>query len=143
MRVGHGGSVPGYTASIEFIPALKLGVVVLTNSDEGDPASYTDYALQLLSPIVTKSLPPEIRTLREESKRFLGSYQSKRHSFRLVVILDGNLSMVMPDDPNPRTARTVLEATDEPRVFIMRSGGVFLQGRSARNSRLMYRLTGR
>jgi D-alanyl-D-alanine carboxypeptidase len=128
VRVGHGGSVPGYTASIEFIPAFKLGVIVLTNSDEGDPASYTDYILQLLSPIVAKSMPREIRALREESKRYVGSYQSKRHSFRLVVILDGNLSMVMPDDPNPRIARTVLEPTDEPRVFIMRSGGGFSSG---------------
>jgi hypothetical protein len=103
-------------------------VIVLTNSDEGDPASYTDYILQLLSPIVAKSMPREIRALREESKRYVGSYQSKRHSFRLVVILDGNLSMVMPDDPNPRIARTVLEPTDEPRVFIMRSGGGFSSG---------------
>jgi D-alanyl-D-alanine carboxypeptidase len=128
VRVGHGGAVPGYTASMEFIPAFKLGVIVLTNSDEGDPASYTDYALQLLSPIVAKALPHEIRKLSEESKRFEGIYRSKRYSSRLVVILDGRLSLLMPDDPNPYTARTLLEATDDPHVFLMRPGGAYTSG---------------
>jgi D-alanyl-D-alanine carboxypeptidase len=128
VRVGHGGAVPGYTASIEFIPAFKLGVIVLTNSDEGDPASYTDYALQLLSPIVAKSQPHETRKLSEESKRFTGIYRSKRYSSRLVVILDGRLSMLMPDDPNPYSARTLLEATDDPHVFLMRPGGAVTSG---------------
>jgi D-alanyl-D-alanine carboxypeptidase len=128
VRVGHGGAVPGYTASIEFIPAFKLGVIVLTNSDEGEPASYTDYALQLLSPIVAKSLPHEIRRLGDEPKRFTGVYQSKRYSSRLVAILDGRLSMLMPDDLNPYTSRTLLEATDDPRVFLMRPGGAYTSG---------------
>lgn len=54
VRVGHNGITPGHTANMEFIPALKLGVVVCTNSNEGDPTAYVDYALQLLSPIVAK-----------------------------------------------------------------------------------------
>jgi D-alanyl-D-alanine carboxypeptidase len=128
VRVGHGGAVPGYTASIETIPALRLGVVVLTNSDDGDPASYTDYALQLLSPIVTKSLPHETRTSSEKSQQFAGVYRSTRYSSRLVVLLDGRLSMLMPDDPNPYTARTLLEVTDDPRVFIMRPTGAYSSG---------------
>jgi len=40
VRVGHPGTTPGYAAIMEFIPALKLGVAVLTNADDGNPASY-------------------------------------------------------------------------------------------------------
>ncbi len=128
VRVGHGGGVPGQTTNIRFIPALKLGVIVLTNSDEGDPASYADYALQLLSPIVAKYLPHERRPLSEESKGFPGIYRSKRHDIQLVTILDGQLALVAPDASNPHTARTILELTDEPRIFIMRSGGEYSSG---------------
>src|SRR3989454_5908608 len=48
---GHSGTTPRSAAIMEFIPALKLGVAVLTNADDGNPASYCDYAFQLLTPI--------------------------------------------------------------------------------------------
>jgi D-alanyl-D-alanine carboxypeptidase len=101
VRVGHGGAVPGYRANIQFVPVLKLGVVVLTNSDEGDPASYSDYALQLLTPLIAKSLTRPSQKLSEESKHYEGTYRSKDYQISLVTILDGQLSLVAPDAPNP------------------------------------------
>lgn len=84
VRVGHRGSVPGYYAIIEFVPALKLGVIVLTNSEEGDPASYSDYALQLLSPIVAKSLTRPPQKLNEEARHYEGTYRSKDYRTSLL-----------------------------------------------------------
>ena len=128
VRVGHSGSVPGYTSYVEFVPALKLGVIVLTNSSDGDPTSYVDYALQLLSPLVAKSLVRPSQRLGEELKRYEGVYRSKDYRVSIVTILDGQLSMIAPEAPNPNAARTMLEGTNDPHVFTMRSGGGFSHG---------------
>ena len=122
VRVGHPGSVPGYTANMEFIPALKLGVVVCTNSNEGDPTAYVDYALQLLSPIIAKSMVRPSPTPDEQWRRYEGIYRSKDYRTWVVTILDGQLSLVPPDAPNPASARTVLEATSDRTAFTMRTG---------------------
>ncbi len=128
VRVGHGGSVPGQRTNIQFYPALKLGVIVLTNCDEIDPLSYSEYALGLLAPVVAKAQRHEPPPLSEEAKRFAGTYRGKNHATEIVAILDGQLSMLLPDDLNPYSTRTILEATDQPRVFLMRSGGAFSAG---------------
>jgi len=122
VRVGHNGIVPGHTANIEFIPALKLGVIVCTNSNEGDPTAFVDYALQLLSPIVAKSVAGPPPKPDQQWKRYEGIYRSKDYRTWVATILDGQLSLVPPDAPNPATARTVLEATSDPTAFTMRVG---------------------
>jgi hypothetical protein len=43
----------------------------------------------------------------------------------LVVVLDGKLSLIAPDAANPYVMRTILESTDNPQVFLMRSTGAF------------------
>jgi D-alanyl-D-alanine carboxypeptidase len=123
VRVGHGGAVPGHTSYIEFAPALKFGVIVLTNSNDGDPVSYVDYAMQLLAPVVAKSITHEPKKVGEDLKLYEGTYQSKDYRVWLVTVLNGQLSMVAPDASNPYTARTILEATNERHVFTMRSEG--------------------
>jgi CubicO group peptidase (beta-lactamase class C family) len=125
VRVGHGGSVPGQRTNIQFYPALKLGVIVLTNSDEIDPLSYVEYAFQVLAPVVAKSESHAKPPLGEEARRFVGTYRGKNHATQIVAILDGQLSLLGPEDLNPYATRTILEATDQPRVFMMRSGGAF------------------
>lgn len=122
VRVGHNGIVPGHTANIEFIPSLKLGVIVCTNSNDGDPAAYVDYALQLLSPIIAKSVAAPPQNPNQQWRRYEGIYRSKDYRTWVATILDGQLSLVPPDAPNPATARTVLEATSDPTVFTMRVG---------------------
>jgi CubicO group peptidase (beta-lactamase class C family) len=47
--VGHSGSVPGYRTNISMVPALKLGVVVFTNTNT-DPIAITNKALETLVP---------------------------------------------------------------------------------------------
>jgi CubicO group peptidase (beta-lactamase class C family) len=126
VRVGHPGTAPGFAAVMEFIPALKLGVAVLTNADDGNPALFCDYALQLLSPIVAKAAARPAPLLAEDAERCCGRYRSENGNLSmLVAVLDGQLVAVPPGAPNPYAARMVLERTSEPDTFVMRSGGAF------------------
>jgi CubicO group peptidase (beta-lactamase class C family) len=126
VRVGHPGTAPGYAALMEFIPALKLGVAVLTNADDGNPASFCDYALQLLAPIVAKAAARAAPALGEEAERYCGRYRSENGNLTmLVAVLDGQLTLVAPGAPNPYAARVILERTPEPHTFVMRSSGAF------------------
>ncbi|HZR69248.1 MAG TPA: serine hydrolase domain-containing protein [Burkholderiales bacterium] len=126
VRVGHPGSTPGFSALMEFIPALKLGVVVLTNADDGNPAAFCDYALQLLAPIVAKEIARAAPALPADAARYCGLYRSENRNLTMfVAMLDGQLTLVPPGAPNPHAARVILEPTPEPHVFVMRSSGAF------------------
>jgi hypothetical protein len=126
VRVGHPGTSPGFAALMEFIPSLKLGVAVLTNADDGNPASYCDYALQLLTPIVAKAMASAAPALAEDAERYCGHYRSENgNATMLVTVLDGQLTLVAPGAPNPYAARMILERTRELHTFIMRSSSAF------------------
>lgn len=47
--VGHGGAVQGFRTHIRLSPDDKVGVIVLTNSDDGMPISYAEKAIQWLT----------------------------------------------------------------------------------------------
>ena len=126
VRVGHPGTTPGFAATMEFVPALKLGVTVLTNADDGNSAGYCDYALQLLTPIVAKEMARAAPPLGDDAERYCGLYRSENgHMTMFVAALDGQLALVAPGAPNPYAARVVLERTPEPHAFIMRSSLTF------------------
>ena len=61
-------------------------------------------------------------------KRYEGTYRSKDYRTWVVTILDGQLSLIAPDVPNPATARTVLGATNDPTAFMMRVGPGYAPG---------------
>lgn len=126
VQVGHGGSVPGHRTNVEFVPALRLGVIVLTNSEDGNPGSYVDYTLQLLSPIVAKAAVRAAPALPVNAASYVGRYRSQNGlSTLFVAMLDGQLSIVAPDATNPHTTRIILESTSDPRAFVMRSTGTY------------------
>src|SRR6266536_2749795 len=126
VRVGHPGTTPGFAAMVEFVPALKLGVAVLTNADDGNPASYCDYALQLLKPVVARARARAAPALAEDAERYCGLYRSEnRHMTMFVAALDGQLALVAPGAPNPYAARVILERTPESHTFIMRRSSAF------------------
>jgi D-alanyl-D-alanine carboxypeptidase len=126
VRVGHPGNAPGFAAMMELIPALKLGVAVLTNADDGNPALFCDYALQLLAPIAARASARPAPSVAEDAERFCGRYRSENGNMTmLVAVLDGQLVVLPPGAPNPYAARVVLERTSEPNAFVMRPGGAF------------------
>jgi hypothetical protein len=117
---------PGFSSLLEFIPALKLGVVALTNADDGNPAAFCDYALQLFTPILARGAARAGAAPGEEMLRYCGRYRSENGNLTmLVALLDGQLSLLAPGAPNPYAARMILEPAGEPHTFVLRAGGAF------------------
>jgi CubicO group peptidase (beta-lactamase class C family) len=54
-RIGHGGSVPGHRTQITMIPAEKVGVIVLTNAEDGRPSLYANQALAIVAPAIARA----------------------------------------------------------------------------------------
>lgn len=110
VRIGHGGSLPGHRTQIELAPADKLGVIVLTNADDGDPGRYLDQAFTLLTPAVkraAKASKPSPAADPSWSK-YTGAYTSASSDVN-VMVLDGELTLISPDAENPWESRLLLK----------------------------------
>ena len=65
--VGHGGSLPGMRTQITFDARDKVGVIVLSNADDGNPGLYVDQAFGLIAPVLARKsaeaaiAPPTLR----------------------------------------------------------------------------------
>ena len=56
VQVGHPGNVPGYRTQIELVPSLRLGAIVLTNADDGNPAQLYRLRSDASQPIAAKAI---------------------------------------------------------------------------------------
>lgn len=120
-RVGHPGGLPGQVTNLEVDPILKLGVIVLTNANDGDALRYVDQAFNLVRPAVTQvtAPPPTRREVPAHWAAFEGTYESPRcetcaykfYEMR-IQILNGELTMITPDDEDPWGSRLVLTPVD-------------------------------
>jgi D-alanyl-D-alanine carboxypeptidase len=110
VRVGHGGSLPGHLTRLEIAPADKLAVIVLTNSNDGEPGRYVDQAFTLLTPAVAKATAaPKPATDADPSwEKYVGTYTWK-HSDIQVLILNGELTMITPEADNLWESRWTLK----------------------------------
>jgi len=90
--VGHAGWVAGHRSQIAFDPAAEVGVVVLTNSDEGGPGSYVRQAFDLVAPAIEKATAdePELPAA-EDPERFAGTYHTPWGEVTDVLVVDGRL----------------------------------------------------
>ncbi len=123
VRIGHGGGLPGHTTYVEMAPAQKLGVIVMTNATDDLPLRYVDQAFRLLTPAVTKAVaPPGASKLADASwQQYVGRYTG-RFSDVEIQLLDGELTMINPNDDNPWESRVILKPAG-PRAFTMVAPG--------------------
>lgn len=90
--VGHGGWVAGHRGQIAFDPQSRVGVVVLTNSDQGGPSSYVRQAFELLAPAIEALTAPATEVpAAEDPERFAGTYSTPWGEVTDVLVLDGGL----------------------------------------------------
>jgi D-alanyl-D-alanine carboxypeptidase len=123
VRIGHGGSLPGHRTQIEFAPAQKLGVIVLTNANDGDPLRYVNQAFALLGPAAAKAATaPETPKVPEPRwQRYVGRYAWKFSEMQ-IQILNGELTMIVPEADNPWSSRIILRPVG-PNTFMMVATG--------------------
>ncbi len=120
--VGHGGWVAGYRTQIAFDPRAKIGVIVLTNSDEGGPGRYVSRAFDLIAPVLEEATPrPAVVALPDRPERYAGRYHDPSGWETDVLVLEGRLRMYghsYPPRDNPKSGLTELTWVTE-HVFRM------------------------
>lgn len=101
--VGHGGWVPGYRTQISFSPEDKMGVIVLTDADDGDPGFYVKQVFALLAPAIKKATAPTPLVAQPDPSwsNFVGTYRDPWGDTE-IVILNGELVMMDPRQDDPK-----------------------------------------
>ena len=117
---GHGGGYPGYLTAFSVCREHKVGVIALTNALGSNPHEIVNQAYKLVLPEIIKATATPKAEADPAWQKYVGDYESEWAASK-VVIRDGQLQLLSIDwlDDEP----TILEATDEAGVFILRQTG--------------------
>lgn len=107
--VGHGGALQGYRTELQVAPADKVGVIVLTNADDGQPLFYMQKAFEWVVPALIKAKASTAPTSQAspEWARYTGRYRSAWGDSQVLVYKD-ELVIITPSAPDPLAAMTKL-----------------------------------
>jgi D-alanyl-D-alanine carboxypeptidase len=124
IRIGHGGSLPGHRTQIEFVVAEKLGVIVLTNANDGEPLRYVNQAFILLSPAIAKiAAASKVAPVADPGwEKYVGTYTSKQSDIKIRV-LNGQLTLIDPGADDPWESRAILRPAGSHRFQLQSSTG--------------------
>ncbi len=103
LYVGHGGSYPGYQTQTMMQLDDKVGVIVLTNGDDNNPAEIAQKLMQIVGSAVAKATakPPQPLVSWDPTwSSFAGLYRS-RSTDTAVVETNKVLVSFNPNGPNP------------------------------------------
>lgn len=107
--VGHGGWVVGNTTRIAFVPKDKIGVIVLTNADDGRPKYVAQRILKHISPAILKATAAEPAPLEPDTawENYLGSYSDSLFLWVTeVMVLENKLVLYdhwSPPEDDPKS----------------------------------------
>ena len=104
--IGHSGGLPGYTTNISLVPALKLAVIVFTNTGT-NPVEISTQALDLLIPAFQRELkreePPASAEEIASWQPYVGRYSWRDVNDVIAVeVIDGKLLVTTPGG-DPKT----------------------------------------
>jgi hypothetical protein len=104
VYVGHGGSYPGYKTQTLIDLDDKVGVIVLTNEDDGNPNPIATHLMHTVGQAVAKAGAPAPKPPLWDPawSRFAGHYSSENGETE-VVELNQRLVLINPDGDNPET----------------------------------------
>lgn len=112
--VGHGGALRGYRTILHLCPEDRIGVIVLTNADDGNPLEFADRAFQWVAPPILRAVaPPAPAGPPSGCERYTGRYRSPWGDVEVLVI-DGRLAMIDPSLPDPMLTVTWLTPVSGP-----------------------------
>jgi CubicO group peptidase (beta-lactamase class C family) len=97
LYVGHGGGYPGYTTNTSIQLDSKVGVIVLTNTNDSNPAQIAQQLMSTVGEAVAKATAeePEVIAWDPAWERFAGTYRSRSGETR-VLVMNGRLVMMNP-----------------------------------------------
>jgi CubicO group peptidase (beta-lactamase class C family) len=136
--VGHGGALRGYRTQVQLCPAERIGVIVLTNADDGEPVKYVDKAFDWVAPAILKAVTPAAAAAPAGWERYAGRYRNAWWDAQ-VMLVEGRLAMLDPSlaEPMPQViwlnpvgehtfraeTRNGFASNGEPVVFELDAGG--------------------
>jgi D-alanyl-D-alanine carboxypeptidase len=101
VYVSHGGSYPGYQTNTMLWLDGKVGVIVLTNADDGNPGAIATELMNTVGQAIAKATPkpPAAITWDPSWSRFAGLYRG-RGSDSHVIELNKRLVIINPAGAN-------------------------------------------
>jgi D-alanyl-D-alanine carboxypeptidase len=113
--VGHGGGYPGNTTQTFIQLDDKVGVIVLTNTNDSNPSDIARQVIATVGQAVAKASASKPATMWDPAwARFAGLYRG-RNGDSHVVLLNQKLVIITPNAPN----------TDNPIALEPLGGGRF------------------
>jgi D-alanyl-D-alanine carboxypeptidase len=101
LYVGHGGSYPGYKTQTLIQLDDKVGVIVLSNGDDSNPAEIAQHLMQIVGTAVAKAVPAKPAAAWDPAwSRFVGLYRGD-FGDTAVVELNHELVSFDPAGANP------------------------------------------
>jgi CubicO group peptidase (beta-lactamase class C family) len=97
IYIGHGGGYPGYTTQTTINLDARVGVIVLTNTNDSDPGAIATQLMNTVGEAVAKtSAPPPERVVWDPSwSRFAGYYRGRGGDSQ-VIELNQRLVIINP-----------------------------------------------
>jgi D-alanyl-D-alanine carboxypeptidase len=125
LYVGHGGGYPGYTTNTRIQLDDRVGVIVLTNTNDSNPS---DIAGELMSTVgeavaAATAEEPEVVAWDPAWERFAGVYRSSRGSETRVLVMNGRLVTFNPWSSSIGTPTPLEPIGDGTFRIVARTGG--------------------
>ncbi|MCP4360930.1 MAG: beta-lactamase family protein, partial [Chloroflexi bacterium] len=100
--IGHGGALLGYRTLIQLLPSEKVGVIVLTNADDGNPLFYLEKAFEWIVAAVLEAVKWEEVTVVADPawQQYLGLYRNV-WSDTQIMLHKQQLIAIDPSLPDP------------------------------------------
>lgn len=101
VYVGHGGSYPGYKTQTLIQLDDKVGVIVLANGDDSEPAEMANHLMETVGGAVARAAASAAKPISWDPSwsRFAGLYRSR---FRDAEVVELNQRLVVIDPAGPR-----------------------------------------
>ena len=95
LFVGHGGGYPGYTTNTLIQLDSKVGVIVLTNTGDSNPAQIAQQLMSSVGEAVASAtaVEPEVVAWHPAWARFAGVYRSRGGETRVLVMNERLVTM--------------------------------------------------
>jgi CubicO group peptidase (beta-lactamase class C family) len=114
--VGHAGWVAGYRTQLLLCPDNKIGVIVMSNAEDGSPSFFANKIFDVVAPVIKKVTEPPVKIaeFNPEWKKYVGKYSDPFDWEYEVMILNNELVLYgfnYPPDENPKDG--IIELTPE------------------------------
>ena len=131
--VGHGGGYPGNTTMTRVQLDDKVGVVVLTNTNDSNPGEIANQLLSTVGDAVAKAAKPKATPLWNDAwARFTGLYRSPYDDGIMQVVLLNKQLVLLPAGVGLAETRAMLEPLGEGRFKLTAPTGGSAVGETVR-----------